>query len=207
MHQSIRSTENIPKLLQKVGPYLVLSFLGAAQSLSAQEAIADQTVTFAEVAPIRDELLRLQQDPAYLDSVLAVGAASAREHASQTMAKVRDVMGLAQTGTGKTLAFGLPLLSTLLRMEGKPEAKSMRGLILAPTRELAIQIRQPRALQIPVGQAAIQRVGGVNLHAGHAQINAHLARHPRQEITAADVWEISNGHFRHCQAGAFGDHT
>ena len=52
MHQSIRSTENIPKLLQKVGPYLVLSFLGAAQSLSAQEAIADQTVTFAEVAPI-----------------------------------------------------------------------------------------------------------------------------------------------------------
>ena len=73
--------------------------------------------------------------------------------------------------------------------------------------ELAIQIRQPRALQIPVGQAAIKRVGGVNLHAGHAQINAHLARHPRQEITAADVWEISNGHFRHCQAGAFGDHT
>lgn len=52
MHQSIRSTENIPKLLQKVGLYLVLSFLGAAQSLSAQEATADQTVTFAEVAPI-----------------------------------------------------------------------------------------------------------------------------------------------------------
>ncbi|WP_246594577.1 DEAD/DEAH box helicase [Mameliella sediminis] len=52
----------------------------------------------------------------------------------------RDVMGLAQTGTGKTAAFGLPLLTTLLRMEGKPAPKTVRGLILAPTRELAKQI-------------------------------------------------------------------
>ena len=52
MHQSIRSTINIAKFSHKVGAYLVVSFLGAAQSLSAQEAIADQTVTFAEVAPI-----------------------------------------------------------------------------------------------------------------------------------------------------------
>lgn len=52
----------------------------------------------------------------------------------------RDVMGLAQTGTGKTAAFGLPLLSALLRMEGRPLPKATRGLILAPTRELAKQI-------------------------------------------------------------------
>ncbi|MGR3320860.1 MAG: DEAD/DEAH box helicase [Pseudooceanicola sp.] len=52
----------------------------------------------------------------------------------------RDVMGLAQTGTGKTAAFGLPLLTALMRMEGRPEPKSVRGLILAPTRELAKQI-------------------------------------------------------------------
>ncbi|WP_249200549.1 DEAD/DEAH box helicase [Thetidibacter halocola] len=52
----------------------------------------------------------------------------------------RDVMGLAQTGTGKTAAFGLPLLSAILRMEGRPAPKSVRGLILAPTRELAKQI-------------------------------------------------------------------
>nr|WP_146346381.1 DEAD/DEAH box helicase [Phaeobacter marinintestinus] len=52
----------------------------------------------------------------------------------------RDVMGLAQTGTGKTLAFGLPLLTALQRIEGKPEPKTARGLILAPTRELAKQI-------------------------------------------------------------------
>ena len=54
----------------------------------------------------------------------------------------RDVMGLAQTGTGKTLAFGLPLLTELQRYEGRPAPKTVRGLILAPTRELAKQISE-----------------------------------------------------------------
>ena len=53
----------------------------------------------------------------------------------------RDLMGLAQTGTGKTAAFGLPLLSAVLRMEGRPAPKTVRALILAPTRELAKQIQ------------------------------------------------------------------
>ncbi len=52
----------------------------------------------------------------------------------------RDVMGLAQTGTGKTAAFGLPLLTALMRMQGRAAPKTARGLILAPTRELAKQI-------------------------------------------------------------------
>ena len=52
----------------------------------------------------------------------------------------RDVMGLAQTGTGKTAAFGLPLIHTLMKLGVKPEPKSAHGLILAPTRELAKQI-------------------------------------------------------------------
>ncbi len=52
----------------------------------------------------------------------------------------RDVMGLAQTGTGKTAAFGLPLVAALMRIEGRPAPKAPRSLILAPTRELAKQI-------------------------------------------------------------------
>ncbi|SHH30834.1 ATP-dependent RNA helicase RhlE [Cognatiyoonia sediminum] len=52
----------------------------------------------------------------------------------------RDVMGLAQTGTGKTAAFGLPMIDALLKAGVKPEPKTARGLILAPTRELAKQI-------------------------------------------------------------------
>lgn len=52
----------------------------------------------------------------------------------------RDVMGLAQTGTGKTAAFGLPMIDALMKAGVKPNAKTARGLILAPTRELAKQI-------------------------------------------------------------------
>lgn len=52
----------------------------------------------------------------------------------------RDVMGLAQTGTGKTAAFGLPLIHALISTGIKAEPKTAHGLILAPTRELAKQI-------------------------------------------------------------------
>ncbi len=52
----------------------------------------------------------------------------------------RDVLGLAQTGTGKTAAFGLPLINTLMSRGVALEAKTAASLILAPTRELAKQI-------------------------------------------------------------------
>jgi len=52
----------------------------------------------------------------------------------------KDMIGLAQTGTGKTAAFSLPLLQMLLKGEGKRTPKTTRALILAPTRELAVQI-------------------------------------------------------------------
>ncbi|MEM7718527.1 MAG: DEAD/DEAH box helicase, partial [Pseudomonadota bacterium] len=52
----------------------------------------------------------------------------------------RDVLGIAQTGTGKTAAFGIPLVLSLSRHQGKAAPKTARGLILAPTRELATQI-------------------------------------------------------------------
>ena len=52
----------------------------------------------------------------------------------------RDVLGLAQTGTGKTAAFGLPVLQKLAETGAQAGPRTMRALILAPTRELAIQI-------------------------------------------------------------------
>jgi ATP-dependent RNA helicase RhlE len=50
----------------------------------------------------------------------------------------RDILGCAQTGTGKTAAFALPMLHNL---SAKPGPRVLRALILAPTRELALQIR------------------------------------------------------------------
>jgi len=52
----------------------------------------------------------------------------------------RDVLGIAQTGTGKTAAFALPVLQQLAQQGGRAQPKSPRALVLAPTRELAVQI-------------------------------------------------------------------
>ena len=52
----------------------------------------------------------------------------------------RDLLGCAQTGTGKTAAFALPILQGLAKHKEKPRPKEVRALILTPTRELALQI-------------------------------------------------------------------
>ena len=52
----------------------------------------------------------------------------------------RDLVGIAQTGTGKTAAFVLPILDALARDRRRAEPKGCRALVLAPTRELAAQI-------------------------------------------------------------------
>ncbi|MBA4335168.1 MAG: DEAD/DEAH box helicase, partial [Methylobacterium sp.] len=52
----------------------------------------------------------------------------------------RDLLGAAQTGTGKTAAFSLPLIHRLLSQPRRMETRQVRALILSPTRELAAQI-------------------------------------------------------------------
>ena len=53
----------------------------------------------------------------------------------------KDVLGQAQTGTGKTAAFGVPMVQRLNR-----EIRGVQGLILVPTRELAVQVAEQMAL-------------------------------------------------------------
>ncbi len=77
----------------------------------------------------------------------------------------RDVMGLAQTGTGKTLAFGLPLIAQLMEYATKPSRRTVRSLILAPTRELANQICDSLRQQLdgtPIKIGLV--VGGVGIN-------------------------------------------
>ena len=52
----------------------------------------------------------------------------------------KDLLGIAQTGTGKTAAFTLPLLHNLEEDDERPGHRGVRALVLAPTRELVIQI-------------------------------------------------------------------
>ena len=82
----------------------------------------------------------------------------------------KDVMGLAQTGTGKTAAFGLPLIAQMMASSQKLEPKSVRGLILAPTRELAKQISDNL-------KGFVQNTPlNIGLVVGGASINPQIAR-------------------------------
>ncbi|MDF2875781.1 MAG: cshA 2, partial [Sporomusa sp.] len=60
-----------------------------------------------------------------------------QEQAIPTLLEGRDLVGQAQTGTGKTAAFGIPLLQNL-----KDSIGAIQGIVLTPTRELAIQVAE-----------------------------------------------------------------
>ena len=81
-----------------------------------------------------------------------------------------DVMGLAQTGSGKTAAFGLPLVTQMLAINSMPGPKTARGLVLAPTRELAKQISDT------LTQLAHKTPLKVALVVGGASINMQIKR-------------------------------
>jgi len=79
----------------------------------------------------------------------------------------RDVIGIAQTGTGKTAAFALPIINHLTTKRLRPEKKSCRVLVLSPTRELSGQISdsfraygrhtRPLAVALAIGGVPINR--------------------------------------------------
>src|SRR4051812_3503140 len=88
----------------------------------------EQSVTFADLG-IDERVLRALADVGY-ESPSPIQAATI-----PALLEGRHVVGLAQTGTGKTAAFAVPILSRLELRRKKPQA-----LVLAPTRELALQV-------------------------------------------------------------------
>ena len=82
----------------------------------------------------------------------------------------RDLVGIAQTGTGKTLAFALPLVERMLKNETR------RALIVAPTRELALQIDETiQKVGAPRGIRSTVVIGGASMNRQHDE----LSRRPR----------------------------
>ncbi|HEX5238092.1 MAG TPA: DEAD/DEAH box helicase, partial [Sphingomicrobium sp.] len=78
-----------------------------------------------------------------LDALAAKNYAEAtpiQQQAIPTVLTGRDLLGIAQTGTGKTAAFMLPSLDRLAAPRKFPKPGHVRMLVLAPTRELAAQI-------------------------------------------------------------------
>src|SRR6478672_12669010 len=92
------------------------------------EPVGEVSLSFAE----------LGLDDRVLDALRDVGYESPSTIQAETIPPLlagRDVVGLAQTGTGKTAAFALPILDRLDLSQKTPQA-----LVLAPTRELALQV-------------------------------------------------------------------
>ena len=82
-----------------------------------------------------------------------------QEQAIPPMRAGRDVIAQAQTGTGKTLAYLLPLLARI-----KPQGTAAQALVIAPTRELAIQIeRVAEPLAQPLGIGTVVIYGGADI--------------------------------------------
>ncbi len=97
-------------------------------SEQTEEATAPATIPFSELG-LSDAVLKSLKDVGY-EIPSAIQAATI-----PILLEGKDVVGLAQTGTGKTAAFALPILSRLDLSQKSPQA-----LVLAPTRELALQV-------------------------------------------------------------------
>ncbi|SDF69111.1 Superfamily II DNA and RNA helicase [Limimonas halophila] len=90
-------------------------------------------MTFEELG-LSDELLRALSDSGYTEPT------PIQQQAIPHVLRGRDILGCAQTGTGKTASFTLPMIDVLA--EGRAKARMPRSLILAPTRELAAQVAE-----------------------------------------------------------------
>ena len=103
---------------------------------SAPAAAPNEAARF-DTLPLDPKLLRAVADSGYLTMT------PIQAKAIPIVLAGRDVMGAAQTGTGKTAAFSLPLLQKMLKHENSsmsPARHPVRALVLAPTRELADQV-------------------------------------------------------------------
>jgi superfamily II DNA/RNA helicase len=105
----------------------------AARQLSLDTTTAQEALTFADLG-LSPKVLSAVTDAGYTQPTPI--QAGSIPHALQG----KDVLGIAQTGTGKTAAFVLPMITRLEK--GRARARMPRTLILEPTRELAAQVEE-----------------------------------------------------------------
>ena len=109
--------------------------------------------------------------PDILEALTEVGYESPSPIQAQAippMLEGRDIIGQAQTGSGKTAAFGLPLLSYV-----DPTDPDVQALVLTPTRELCIQVTQAiRSYGVKKGVDVVATFGGAPIKTQQAQLRA-----------------------------------
>src|ERR1700740_2906983 len=110
-----------------------------ADALGAAIPAATPAPARFDTLPLDPKLLRAVADSGYLTMT------PIQAKAIPIVLAGKDVMGAAQTGTGKTAAFSIPLLQRMLKHENpsvSPARHPVRALVLAPTRELADQVAE-----------------------------------------------------------------
>src|SRR6185437_9241496 len=117
--------------------------------------------TFADLG-LSDPVLEALRDVGY-DAPSPI-----QEQAIPPLLEGLDVIGQAQTGSGKTAAFGLPMLQYV-----DPDEHDVQGLVLTPTRELCIQVTQAlRAYGARKGVDVVAVFGGAPIRSQQAQLRA-----------------------------------
>jgi ATP-dependent RNA helicase DeaD len=119
------------------------------------------TATFAELG-LSEATLQALRDVGY------ESPSPIQEQAIPALLQGRDVIGQAQTGTGKTAAFGLPIMEYV-----DPSEQAVQALVLTPTRELCIQVTQAlRAYGARKGVDVVAVFGGAPIRTQQAQLRA-----------------------------------
>jgi ATP-dependent RNA helicase DeaD len=117
--------------------------------------------TFAELG-LSEQTLHALRDVGY------ESPSPIQEQAIPPLLEGRDVIGQAQTGTGKTAAFGLPIVQYV-----DPEVREVQALVLTPTRELCIQVTQAlRTYGAHSGVDVVAVFGGAPIRTQQAQLRA-----------------------------------
>src|SRR5579863_7510053 len=117
--------------------------------------------TFAELG-LSEPILQALEDVGYQEP------SPIQEQAIPHLLQGLDVIGQAQTGSGKTAAFGLPLMNFV-----DPSEREVQGLVLTPTRELCIQVTQAlRSYGARKGVDVVAVFGGAPIRSQQAQLRA-----------------------------------
>lgn len=136
--------------------------------------------TFKELG-LSEELLNALDKVGYTDPT------PIQEQAIPRLLDGADVIGQAQTGTGKTAAFGLPMLQSI-----DPEAREVQGLVLTPTRELCIQVAQSlRAYGVARGIDVLATFGGAPIRQQMDRLKAG------PQVVVGTVGRVLDLHGRH----------
>lgn len=153
--------------------------------ISVSGGVAPPPLRYWQESPLPSVLLSIIDEIGYQEPT-----AIQRQTIPLTLAG-KDVMGLAETGSGKTAAFILPMITRILRTGSASDetiTEGPKGLILAPTRELALQIEnEARKFCQPLGLRCYAIVGGHSM----AEQSVHVRK-------GVDIIVATPGRLRDC---------